>query len=62
MQDTASKILTFMQKAETATSWQIKVALHIPMSSLYLALGALSAEGKVKLEANGINYKVTLVK
>ena len=59
-QDVSSKILAFVEKHQTATSWQIKTALHLPASALYIALGALEAQGKVILEAQGINYKVTL--
>ena len=42
-----------------ATSWQLKVMFHLSSSVLYLALGQLLAQGKITLEADGINYHIT---
>lgn len=62
IEDISTKILNFMTTAQDATSWQIKTALHLQSSAMYIALGALAAQNKVTLQAQGINYKVTLIK
>jgi len=62
LEETAQKILTYAEKHENLSSWQIKTALRLQLSETYLALGFLSAQGKIKIEPQGLNYKVTLVK
>lgn len=59
IQTAVSGIADYLSKNKTATSWQLKVMLRLSSSVLYLALGALYNQGKVALEADGINYHVT---
>ena len=54
-----SQISDYLVRNHTATSWQLKVMLKVSSSVLYLALGALYEQGKISLEADGINYNVT---
>ncbi len=55
----SSNISTYLAQHKTASSWQLKVMFRLSSSVLYLALGALYQEGKISLEADGINYNVT---
>lgn len=59
IQTAVTGIADYLSKNKTATSWQLKVMLRLSSSVLYLALGALYNQGKVTLEADGINYHVT---
>ena len=54
-----NQISEYLAKNQKATSWQLKVMLKVSSSVLYLALGALYQQGKIALEADGINYNVT---
>jgi len=58
IKDTAAQVLAFVQSNKSATAWQIKTALRIKSSLLYLSLGVLVGEGKIKLEENGTDYTV----
>ena len=53
------QISEFLEKNQTASSWQLKVKMRLSSSVLYLALGALYQQGKISLEADDINYRVT---
>ena len=53
-----TQISDYLAKNNQVTSWQLKVMLRLSSSVLYLALGALYAQGKISLEADGINYHV----
>ena len=53
------QISEYLQQNKTVSSWQLKVKLQLSGSVLYLALGALYEQGKISLEADGINYHVT---
>ena len=55
----SSRISEYLTQHKTASSWQLKVMFRLSSSVLYLALGALYKEGKISLEADGINYHVT---
>ena len=55
----SSRISEYLSQHKTASSWQLKVMFRLSSSVLYLALGALYKEGKISLEADGINYNVT---
>lgn len=59
IQTAVAGIADYLAKNQTATSWQLKVMLRLSASVLYLALGALYNQGKITLEADGINYHVT---
>ena len=59
IQQACSQISEFLEKNHTGSSWQLKVMLRLSSSVLYLALGTLQAQGKITLEADGINYNVT---
>ena len=54
------RMMEYLQDKKDATSWQLKLALHLSSSVLYLALGVLCEQGKIRLEADDINYKVSL--
>ena len=59
IKQTAAQILSYAQSNKNVTAWQIKIALRIKSSLLYLSLGFLAAEGKIKLEESGTDYTVT---
>lgn len=59
LQTATAGIAEYLAKNKTATSWQLKVLLRLSSSVLYLALGALYNQGKINMEADGINYHVT---
>lgn len=58
---TATKILEFIKDKEISTSWQIKVALNLQSSVLFLALGILADQGKISVEPDGLNYKISKI-
>lgn len=60
LQAACGRILEYLQDKQEVSSWQLKLALHVPSSVLYMSLGMLQAQGKIQLEADGINYKVYL--
>ena len=57
--DAVKKITDYLTETPKATSWQLKVMFRLSSSVLYLALGQLLAQGKITLEADGINYNIT---
>ncbi|MBO5011029.1 MAG: hypothetical protein J6J74_06125 [Elusimicrobiaceae bacterium] len=59
IQTAVTRIGEFLAQNGKATSWQLKVTFRLSASVLYLALGALYQQGKISLEADGINYHVT---
>lgn len=59
IQTAVTRMGEFLAKNGKATSWQLKVMFRLSASVLYLALGALYQQGKITLEADGINYHVT---
>lgn len=60
IQSAAARTMDLLAERKTATSWQLKVALKLSSSVLYLALGVLYEQGKIRLEADDINYIVSL--
>ena len=60
VQAACGRMMEYLQDKKEATSWQLKLALHLSSSVLYLCLGTLHNQGKINLEADGINYKVSL--
>ncbi len=60
LQAACGRMMEYLQEKREATSWQLKLALQLSSSVLYLSLGILSEQGKIRLEADGINYKVSL--
>ncbi|MDR0291909.1 MAG: hypothetical protein LBI01_03970 [Elusimicrobium sp.] len=58
IKETTVQILAYVQSNKSVTAWQIKTALRLRSSLLYLSLGVLVSEGKVKLEENGTDYTV----
>ena len=57
--DAVKQIADYLSANSKATSWQLKVMFRLSSSVLYLALGQLLAQGKITLEADGIDYNVT---
>ncbi len=60
IQAACGRMMEYLQEKQEASSWQLKLALHLSSSVLYLSLGVLYNQGKIRLEADGINYKVSL--
>ena len=60
IQTVCGRMLEYLQEKKEISSWQLKLAMHIPSSLLYICLGALQSQGKISLEPDGINYKVSL--
>ena len=60
IQAACGRMREYLQEKKTATSWQLKLALHLSSSMLYICLGVLHSQGKINLEADDINYKVSL--
>jgi Protein of unknown function (DUF2582). len=54
----ADRIFEFVKEKQEVSSWQIKINLHLSASVMYMALGQLLQEGKITLEADGINYQI----
>lgn len=59
IQTAVTQMTEYLSRQKTATSWQLKVMFRLSASVLYLALGALYQQGKIRLQADGINYHVT---
>ena len=60
IQAACSRMLEYLQDKQEVSSWQLKLDLHLSSSVLYLSLGSLYNQGKIRLEADGINYKISL--
>ncbi len=60
IQAACDRMMEYLQDKKQATSWQLKLALHLSSSMVYLALGVLHEQGKICLDADDINYKVSL--
>ena len=58
LQSACGRMLEYLQDKKEATSWQLKLALHLSSSMLYMALGILLEQGKIRMEADDINYKI----
>lgn len=56
----ADKIEEIISKEKELNSWDIKLRLKMSASLLYLALGYLSALGKIDIAAEDLNYTVRL--
>ena len=56
----ADRIFEFVKEKQEVSSWQIKINLHLSASVMYMALGHLLSQGKITLEADGINYQVKI--
>lgn len=56
----ADRIFEFVKEKQEVSSWQIKINLHLSASVMYMALGQLLAQGKITLEADGINYQIKI--
>ena len=61
IQTAAARIMEYLAEHKTASSWKLKINIRLSSSVLYMALGVLYAEGKIKLEADELNYNVSLV-
>lgn len=56
----ADRIIEFVKEKQEVSSWQIKINLHLSASVMYMALGQLLEQGKITLEADGINYQIKI--
>ncbi len=56
--NTSNKILEILNTEGKASSWDIKLKLHLSSSELYLALGQLSARNKIQLYPKDLTYTV----
>lgn len=58
---TAANVLETLKAAGgDATSWDLKLKLHLSSSTLYLALGWLAAQGSISLYPKELNFRVVL--
>ncbi|PIU17907.1 MAG: hypothetical protein COT18_11615 [Elusimicrobia bacterium CG08_land_8_20_14_0_20_59_10] len=58
---TAGNVLETLKAAGgDATSWDLKLKLHLSSSSLYLALGWLAAQGRLSLYPKELNFRIVL--
>lgn len=59
----SNDIIGYLSSTQTksATSWEIKMHFKIPSSILYLALGNLIANKKIKITAENLIYKIDLI-
>jgi len=55
----AARIMDYLKDKEEANSWQIKISLQLSGSLMFMALGLLAKEGKILVEPDGLNYKIT---
>lgn len=60
IQVTCQRMLEIVQEKKEITSWQLKLLLQISSSVLYICLGVLYNQKQIRLEADGINYKISL--
>ena len=60
LQAACGRILECLQDKQEISSWQLKLTLHLSSSVLYICLGILQEQGKIRLDADGINYKISL--
>ncbi|MFA5161215.1 MAG: hypothetical protein WC421_03130 [Elusimicrobiales bacterium] len=58
LSELAERILRAVPADGEITSWEIKNKLHISSSMLYLALGRLSAENKIRIMPDQLNYRI----
>ena len=49
LQGACGRMMEYLQEKKEATSWQLKLALHLSSSVLYLALGMLLEQGKIRV-------------
>lgn len=54
----AERVMESLPPDGGITSWELKTRLHLPSSTLYLALGWLCARGKVTLSPDELTYVV----
>jgi len=54
----SERVLRSLPPDGEITSWEIKNKLHISSSMLYLALGRLSAENKIRIIPDQLNYRI----
>jgi len=60
LSELSERVLRSLPQDGEITSWEIKNKLHISSSMLYLALGRLSAENKIRIIPEQLNYRVLL--
>lgn len=60
IQVASARILEYLAEHGAASSWKLKITYRLSSSVLYMALGALYAQGKITLEADELNYNVSL--
>lgn len=61
LQTASQRIMEYLAEHKTASSWNLKIAIRLSSSTLYMALGSLYAQGKIQLEADELNYNVSLI-
>ena len=60
IQTAGARIMAYLAEHKPASSWKLKINIRLSSSVLYMALGALYAQGKINLEADELNYNVSL--
>ncbi len=59
IESASTRILDFLNQKPNTNTWELKINLQVSSSLLYLALGRLTAQDKISIEQDGINYKVS---
>lgn len=56
----AERVVRSIPADGETTSWELKNRLHVSSSMLCLALGRLSAENKIRITPEQLNYRIAL--
>ena len=52
------EVLSHLPAGDSITAWELKFKVKAALSPLYLALGALQAKGRIRIQPDGLNYRV----
>ena len=63
LESLAGKVTEFLEKLhpdDSVTAWDLKFKLKTALSPLYMALGILQDQGRIRITQDGLNYRVQL--
>jgi len=52
------EVLEHLPAGDSITAWELKFKVKVALSPLYLALGALQASGRIRIQPDGLNYRI----